>query len=112
MLDDVLGIWGDSDVTGKPVGADIARRKKTLPLVHGLKRSAELRLLMAREVLSEADVRRATDLLEEVGSREYTERLAGEYHKQALAALERADLQHPAGEALRELAHRLLNRRR
>jgi geranylgeranyl diphosphate synthase type I len=112
MLDDILGIWGDSDVTGKPVGADIARRKKTLPLLHGLERRSELRSLMAREVLSGADVRRATDLLEEAGSREYTEQLAQEHHEQALAALERANPQHPISEVLRELARRLLNRRR
>jgi geranylgeranyl diphosphate synthase type I len=112
MLDDVLGIWGDSGVTGKPVGADIARRKKTLPLIHGLERSAELRLLMAREVLSEADVRRARHLLEKTGSRDYTERLARGHHEQALAALDRANPQPPVGEALRGLAQRLLNRRR
>ena len=34
--DDYLGIWGDPSVTGKPVGNDIARRKKSLPVVHGL----------------------------------------------------------------------------
>jgi geranylgeranyl diphosphate synthase type I len=112
MLDDILGIWGDSDATGKPVGADIARRKKTLPLLHGLERSAELRALLAQEVLSSADVRRATDLLEDTDSRNYTEQLAREHHDEALAALERADLHRGAGRALRELAHRLLSRDR
>ncbi|MGD2179469.1 MAG: polyprenyl synthetase family protein [Anaerolineae bacterium] len=112
MWDDILGIWGDSDATGKPVGADIARRKKTLPLLHGLERSAELRSLLAREVLSSSDVRRATDLLEEKGSRDFAERLAWGHHEQALAALDRAKLQHPADEVLRELAQRLLRRKR
>jgi geranylgeranyl diphosphate synthase type I len=112
MLDDVLGIWGDSAVTGKPVGADIARRKKTLPLLHGLERSAELRSLIAREVVSAADVRRATHLLEEAGSRNYTERLAREHHDEALAALEQADLRREAARVLRELAYKLLSRDR
>jgi geranylgeranyl diphosphate synthase type I len=110
MVDDILGIWGDSGVTGKPVGADIARQKKTLPLLHGLEHSAELRSLMAREVVSEADVRRATDLLEAAGSREFTEQVAREHHDEALAALERAGLRHEAAQALRELALRLFSR--
>lgn len=112
MLDDILGVWGDSNVTGKPVGADIARRKKTLPLVHGLRRSGEMRSLMTQEVLSAADVQRVTELLERTGSRAFTERLARQHHKQALAALERADPQPGAAEALRGLAEKLLRRNR
>jgi geranylgeranyl diphosphate synthase type I len=112
MLDDILGIWGNSDMTGKPVGADIVRRKKTLPLLHGLERSMELRMLMARDSLSDDDVRYARDLLEKAGSREYTERLAQSHHEAALTALRRANLCKPAAHALHELAEKLLNRRR
>lgn len=112
MCDDVLGIWGDPEVTGKPVGADLARRKKTLPLLHGLERSAKLRSLLAQEALSEVDVRRATHLLEEAGSREYTEQLAREHHDRALVALGQAELQGEAAQALHELARRLVNRER
>jgi geranylgeranyl diphosphate synthase type I len=34
--DDVLGIWGDSATTGKPCGADLAKRKWTFPVVWAL----------------------------------------------------------------------------
>jgi geranylgeranyl diphosphate synthase, type I len=34
--DDWLGIWGDPKVTGKPVGADIAARKHSLPITVAL----------------------------------------------------------------------------
>jgi geranylgeranyl diphosphate synthase type I len=112
MRDDVLGIWGDPSATGKPVGSDVARRKKSLPILHGLERSAELRTLLAQEKLSTADVQRATELLEETNSRETAEQLAREYHDQALAALEQASLQGPAAQALHELAQRLLGRQR
>jgi geranylgeranyl diphosphate synthase type I len=33
IQDDVLGIWGDGDVVGKPRGSDIVRRKKSFPVV-------------------------------------------------------------------------------
>jgi len=110
MRDDVLGIWGDPTVTGKPGGADVARRKKSLPILHGLEQSAELRALLARETLSAANVHHATHLLEETNSREYAEQLARKHHAQALAALGQAKLQGPAAQALHELAHVLLNR--
>ncbi len=112
MQDDVLGIWGDSVVTGKPVGTDIARGKKTLPVLYGLRRSAELRALMTQDNLSEEGVRHAKRLLEEAGSREYTEDLARRHHEAALSALERANPYRPAAQGLRELAESLLNRRR
>jgi geranylgeranyl diphosphate synthase type I len=112
MRDDILGIWGDPNTFGKPVGADIARRKKSLPILHGLERSAELSALLAQEPLSAADVRHATHLLEQANSREYAEQLARDHHAQALAALESANLEGPAAQALYGLAQALLNRDR
>ncbi|MEA3339036.1 MAG: polyprenyl synthetase family protein [Chloroflexota bacterium] len=112
MRDDVLGIWGNTSVTGKPAGADIARRKKSLPILHGLEQSAELRALLAQDALSVDDVHRATELLEETNSREYAEQLTLEHHSQALVALEEADVQGPAAQALHELAQALLHRER
>jgi len=35
LQDDILGIWGDGNVTGKPVGSDIRRKKKSYPIVLG-----------------------------------------------------------------------------
>jgi geranylgeranyl diphosphate synthase, type I len=32
-IDDVLGIWGDPTVTGKPVGSDLRERKRSLPVM-------------------------------------------------------------------------------
>ncbi|MER6030142.1 polyprenyl synthetase family protein [Streptomyces sp. NPDC001851] len=36
LVDDVLGIWGDPAVTGKPVGGDLRERKKTYPVLAAL----------------------------------------------------------------------------
>ncbi|MFF8383977.1 polyprenyl synthetase family protein [Streptomyces kanasensis] len=35
-VDDLLGIWGDPAVTGKPVHGDLRRRKKTYPVLSAL----------------------------------------------------------------------------
>ena len=110
MRDDILGIWGDPALTGKPAGADIARRKKSLPILHGIGQSEELHAMLRQDTLSYSDVIRATELLEQVGSREYTTQLAKDHHSAALAALEEADLHTPAARALQELEISLLNR--
>ena len=36
LVDDLLGIWGEPEVTGKPVRADLRARKKSLPVVAAL----------------------------------------------------------------------------
>ncbi|WP_330307225.1 MULTISPECIES: family 2 encapsulin nanocompartment cargo protein polyprenyl transferase [unclassified Streptomyces] len=36
LIDDVIGIWGDPNRTGKPAGADLIARKKSLPVVAAL----------------------------------------------------------------------------
>ena len=61
LADDMLGIWGAPDVTGKPVGSDLRARKKSMPVVaaltSGTEASAELAALLAgQEPLTEPQV--------------------------------------------------------
>jgi geranylgeranyl diphosphate synthase type I len=108
IQDDLLGIWGDPQVTGKPAASDIARRKKSLPVLYGLERSAELR---ARYAAPEIDVPRVAELLEQVGAKAHAEQTAAQYTQQAVHALQAAEPRGDAGLALRELAMDLLERR-
>ena len=39
--DDVLGVWGDPRVTGKPAGSDLSRRKASLPVACALEAGGE-----------------------------------------------------------------------
>lgn len=114
ILDDLLGIWGDPRLTGKASASteaddesDISRRKKSLPVLHGLEHSEELRKVYAAPVM---DVARAVKLLEETGSKAYAEQAADEFTQKAMQALEQADAQNEAGEALRALSQQLLAR--
>ena len=36
VRDDILGVWGDEETTGKPVGADIRRKKNSFPVVYAM----------------------------------------------------------------------------
>jgi len=87
MTDDILGIWGDPAVTGKPAASDIVQRKKTLPVIYALRASPELRDLYEHDLEDERILPAVLDMLDQVGARPYTERLADRYRAQALEEL-------------------------
>ncbi|RMI34632.1 polyprenyl synthetase family protein [Streptomyces triticirhizae] len=114
LTDDLLGIWGDPEVTGKPAGADLASRKKSLPVVAALdsgtpaaRRLAELYADddTEREGGGDGGVAVATlaELVTEAGGRAWAERAAADQLAGARAAL--ADLNAAQGtEAVDRLA--------
>ncbi|GAA0443596.1 polyprenyl synthetase family protein [Streptomyces olivaceiscleroticus] len=80
--DDLLGIWGTTRRSGEPVGADVAARKKSLPVAVALADPGPAGRRLAglydrTEPLSATDVATATELIEQAGGREATEREAG-----------------------------------
>jgi geranylgeranyl diphosphate synthase type I len=78
LTDDLLGIWGAPEVTGKPVRSDLRARKKSLPVVAALSagtaEAGELAALLTREEpLSEDDLALAAGLVEAAGGKTWTE---------------------------------------
>ena len=110
MQDDLLGLWGDPAKTGKPVGSDLIKRKKTLPILHALRSSPVLRQAFERETIDVATVPALLSEIERVGSRAYTETLADRYLNEALGALSASGGQGWPQETLRELTLRLAKR--
>lgn len=94
IRDDVLGIWGDSAVTGKPVGADIRKRKKTLPIIHALANASQPDRTRLRAMFRGNDGSPEVDatmaILARAGSRSFTEQRISDHAQQAAAVL--ADL--------------------
>jgi geranylgeranyl diphosphate synthase, type I len=133
IQDDILGTWGDEQATGKSAATDIRDRKKTLPVVYALnhedrdvaRRLAELYMPSADRLqgpshgeLDAAAIRSVLELLEQVGAREYSEEMAGEYYRMALDSLDPSvrssgsPVANTAKSCLRELAGSLLGRSR
>lgn len=111
-VDDLLGIWGRPEVTGKPVGNDLRQKKVSLPVAAGLEseEAPRLRDVLVAPELTDDDVRRATELLERSGARAFTADEAGRRLGVALAELDRADLEPGPREELAALARFITER--
>ena len=110
---DLLGIWGDPAVTGKPVYSDLRNRKKSLPVVYALASATSagqsLATLYRRPgELTESDLRRMALLVESAGGRAWCQAEADRLLDRALDDLLSAD-QGPAATELEALA-RLVTR--
>jgi geranylgeranyl diphosphate synthase, type I len=115
--DDILGTWGDAQVTGKSAATDVRDKKKTLPVVYTLNHpdnrpaARELAELYAQPgALDEGQTASALACLDRVAARRHAEVMAEGYYHQALDSLEQAGLPPAALSNLRELAASLLGR--
>jgi geranylgeranyl diphosphate synthase type I len=114
IQDDLLGIWGDPKITGKPRAADLYRRKLSLPIIYTL-RSPEHREPLAhlyrQKRMDDADVRQLLEILDYAGSQNYVQNLIASYHQQALDGLDSVPACDAAALAeLRSIAAELSNR--
>ncbi|MBE3001168.1 polyprenyl synthetase family protein [Nocardiopsis sp. HNM0947] len=114
-VDDLLGIWGRPETTGKPVHSDLRSRKKTLPVVAALRSGTpagnELAdLYLGERELSDAEVARAADLVETAGGRRWSAEQADTLLDRALGALRSGDLAPRPVEELGALARFAVHR--
>jgi geranylgeranyl diphosphate synthase type I len=103
LNDDLLGIWGAEQTTGKEP-SDVAHRKRTLPVIYAHERAdpadrARLASVYAAPGPSAADVRDVIAILERTGARDYTRDQARQYRDEALAELDAAGVVKPEARA-------------
>ena len=101
--DDVLGVFGDESVTGKPTGDDL-RQGKVTSLVQAALKLAQpsdadvLRAVLRDTTATDADVDRARDIIASCGALSVVEHAIADHVSDALEALDDAELR-PAGKA-------------
>jgi geranylgeranyl diphosphate synthase type I len=115
IRDDILGIWGEGTATGKPVGADIARRKKTLPIVQAFEQAVGPDRDLLREVYSGAtvadeDIDAVLAILQRWNCRYFAQGLAEDYRARAMAALSQTRIPFEARRHFDELTSFILER--
>ncbi|HEY7037002.1 MAG TPA: polyprenyl synthetase family protein [Thermomicrobiales bacterium] len=117
IRDDLLGIWGRSEVTGKADADDIRRRKQSLPILVLRQRAdasalAELNDLYGQSEIDAAGVRRVLALLAAHDVRTAIESEVRSFHDQARQALFAATGEgpNPARDILLRLVESLASR--
>jgi geranylgeranyl diphosphate synthase type I len=106
FVDDLLGIWGTPEVTGKPALADLRCRKKSVPVVAALDSATEagrrLRELYFTQDGPDDDRRLAlmADLVEQAGGLHWTEQAAERHIEQARHCLAELAAPEPVADAL------------
>lgn len=116
-VDDLLGIWGDPAITGKPVFADLRIRKKTLPVVSALTSGTpagrRLAALYLRDhPLSGSDLAQSAELVALAGGRAWSQNQADELLAAALTDLHRSNPEPKAAEELSAVAQLVTHRDR
>ena len=108
LRDDILGVWGDPNRTGKPVGDDLLSGKPTVLLAEARRLLPEhlaTQHLGPHAVITPDDVPVLQQLMLDAGVLDRTERRIAREVELACGALERTDLD-PVGVAeLRSVAH-------
>ncbi len=90
IQDDILGIWGDPQVTGKAAGNDLLRRKKSLPILHTLNHpyvGEQFETLLGPNFNAE-QLPLAYTLLDQAAARAHADQAMRQQHEVAVAALQ------------------------
>ncbi len=100
LNDDLLGIWGEEQTTGK-VPTDVARHKKTLPVLYAFEHAttadrARLAELHATPAPSDEEIGEVVAILERSGARAFTRSEARRRRDEALAELDGLAVVQPA----------------
>jgi geranylgeranyl diphosphate synthase type I len=108
LRDDLLGVFGDPDATGKPAGDDLVEGKRTVLVALALDGLAPGdRTLLDQSLgrpLSVPQVAELRALIEASGAREQVEQVITALTDRALAALDAAPVRDEARTVLRDLA--------
>ena len=114
MRDDVMGAFGDTSVTGKPVGGDLREGKPTPLMARAVAAAspaqAEVLALVGRPGLADDDVARVQQVIVATGALAALETRIAELTEEAIAAVRVAPITPEARDELVQLAHAVSQR--
>lgn len=110
VQDDILGIWGNEVVTGKSAASDLVEGKNSLPVLAGLSFNKKFAERWRQGPIQPNEVEELAKLLATEGGYETAHEASKQMTDLALLNLREADPQGEMGDALFELAEKLLKR--
>ena len=87
IKDDILGIWGNPDATGKSVASDLISKKKTLPILYGLEHSSAFQQLWSVQDQPIENIETMVYILNDCGAQNFAASQAETYTARALKNL-------------------------
>jgi geranylgeranyl diphosphate synthase, type I len=113
--DDLLGVFGDPQVTGKPAGDDLREGKRTVLVAHAYAHAGDAgqKLLLQRlgdSGLDETGIGELQQVIVESGARDAVESMINEYHERALKALHDTEITEEGRAGLTALADAAVRR--
>jgi geranylgeranyl diphosphate synthase, type I len=113
--DDLLGVFGDPQVTGKPAGDDLREGKRTVLVAHAYAHASDdgQKLLLQRlgdPGLDETGISELQQVIVESGARDAVESMINEYHERALKALHDSEITEEGRAGLTALADAAVRR--
>lgn len=92
LQDDILGLYGDPETTGKPAHSDLRQGKMTLLIVKALengspKQIKRLKQIWGKHDLTEAEANEARKIVKKTGSFDYSNKVTKKWAKKAQLAI-------------------------
>ena len=115
LADDLLGIYGDSDITGKSTIGDIREGKRTYMMEQALLRATKadqaiLKKQLGNPKLTETQAKKVRDIVEKSGAKADCEAKINLYASQAIGILDSLSMNEAAKTAFRALIQKAAKR--
>lgn len=114
LRDDVLGVFGDTAITGKPVGDDLREGKPTLLLAYAYEKADEKQRRVLDRVgspdLTSSDIADMQSIISDTNALQDIESTISSLRDEAIRVLHQSQVDSSAVSALEELAHYVTDR--
>ena len=114
IRDDLLGVWG-TDKTGKPVGADIMRKKKSLPAIltlNSYSNSSTIKVneIMSKKSLNQKDVDEIMNVMDKLKIKEKCEGISKNYQLSIEKTINKLPIEKSQKNIFNEISEFLVSR--
>lgn len=116
LQDDILGMFGEEDVTGKPADGDLKEGKQTILTVHAYENGSDeekdlLQQMLGNQEVTREELEEVRKVLKDTGAYDYTKSLAKSYVEKAYKAIEKMNKwNNDSLKFLDGLAHYMIDR--
>ena len=109
ITDDILGIWGTESKTGKPVGADIIRKKNSLPIIMTISNTTyanqeTIKEIYNKQKISNRDLNEILNIMDQAKSKQHCTALATKYYDKALDSISKIPMTSQSRKEIESLA--------